>query len=126
MPGVGRTVSANALFDNGQMLKLEWKVEDSPSPSYLAPVTAPSPSVEWSQGQTVDVNLRVDFAPGTKIIKLTDLPDVSTAFDEIGDGTGAFLLRFSRRSQKPFWGAIIVETSPPQATPYRINIRALK
>ncbi len=128
MPGVGRTVSANVVLQSGEQVKIEWVVQNSPNPSYFSPVSIPTqiPLVEWKPSQQGELSVRVDFPPGTRIKNISENTNVSTTFEEILEGSGTYMIKFARKNENPFWGAVSIETSNNGAPPYRVNIRALR
>jgi hypothetical protein len=128
MPGVGRVVSANVIFQSGEQTKIEWNIQNAPNPSYFSPVTMPTqvPLVEWKPGQKGELSVRIDLPPGTKITDIPENANVNTSFEEISPGTGTYMIKFSRKNDNPFWGAVSIQTSSSSSPPYRINIRALR
>jgi hypothetical protein len=117
-PGFGRTVSALVEFSDGTSSSLSWRIASANStPAKQIPL------VSWSAGDMSDKKITVEIPEGHSISGVVSPPEVTV---EPGiPAAGKMEVKIIRKSPRPFWGAIMLNTVPPlDDGSARINVRA--
>lgn len=118
-PGRGRTVSAQVEFSDGTSASLSWRVVSANSPQDRPQI----PLVSWSSGDMSEQSVTIEIPPGHEVLETISPPEVKAVAGPPSDGKVE--VKISRLSERPFWGALRLRTTPPiEDHRTRINVRA--
>lgn len=118
-PGMGRTVSTQVEFSDGQVAALRWKVTSATSENSRPQI----PLVSWGSGDMSEQSITIEIPQGYEIGDPVHPPEVKVTTQKLD--AGKVSVKISRVSPRPFWGAVRVKTTPPiEDHRTRINVRA--